>query len=768
MDAFGLLDQLRRAPEYQQQIVHVQQIPPRLPAHADLRTPLHPSLQTRVEDLSLWPLYSHQARAVDAARDGSNVIVASPAASGKSLCYHLPVLDCLLDDRSARAAYLFPTKALAQDQLRSLRELARGLPVEAAIYDGDTPSEDRASIKRSARLVVTNPDMLHLGVLPNHKTWSRFFRGLKYVVLDEVHIYRGIFGSHVANLLRRLRRVCAAYGASPTFILSSATIGNPGELAEGLVGMPFTVVEEEGAPRGPKVFALWNPPLLDEGRSARRSPNSEAANLLSALVSRQVRTIAFVRTRRVAELLYVYARDQLAEQAPNLAARISPYRAGYLPEDRRRIERALSDGELLGVTATSALELGIDIGALDATVITGYPGSISSTWQRAGRSGRRGEESLSLLVAQNNPLDQYIMIHPEALFGQPVEHALVSPDNPYVIRPHLLCAAYESPLTEDDQELFGPGYAQDVAHLEQMGLLRRSKVAGPPRWHVSPLVTYPAEMVSIRSTSPHNYVVMDETSGVLLETLGEESAFYQLHPGAVHLHQGQPYLVTRLDLESRTAVVRPTDGAYYTQTRDMTDIGIRRVLASRRTGGAAVYLGGVEVTNHVMGFRMVRPFTEEVIGEEMLDLPPRRFVTVGLWFDIPEEALDEIARGRLDLAGGLHAAEHAAIGVLPLFAMCDRNDIGGVSTPFHPETGRPQIFIYDGHPGGIGIAERGYWVIEELWRATLGTIDACQCGDGCPGCIQSPKCGNNNNPLDKKAAALILSALLGELHPEDD
>ena len=755
MDATAFLDHLKGTDWYDHQITHVERIPPRLASSGAHRVHLEPALQGLLESRGPWPLYSHQIEAINALKGGDNVIVATPAASGKSLCYHLPVLDSLLSDRTTRAIYIYPTKALAQDQLKGLRELAKGLPYQAAIFDGDTPTRERSSIKRSADLLLTNPDMLHMGILPNHKTWSRLLRGVRYVVLDECHIYRGVFGSHLANVIRRLRRVCQMYGSSPQFILCSATIANPGDLAQRLTGLPFKVIDKDGAPHGGKRFVFWNPPVVDRAKSSRRSTNVEAATLFSELISRQLRTIAFVRSRKVAELVHLYARQQLEAKRHGLGDRISPYRASYLPEDRRRIERALFQGELLGVATTNALELGIDVGSLDATVITGYPGTVSSTWQQAGRSGRRNEESLSILVGQDNPLDQYLMNHPEAFFGKPMESALVSPENPHIIQPHLLCAAYESPLTSEDSRLFGDSFVDHVAILQERGDLR----CEGGKWFITTALSYPAETINIRSTSSNTYLVVEEGPGTILETVDEASVLHQLHPGAIYLHKGEPYRVSHLDLSSGTAYVQPSDGAYYTQTRDVTDIGIRRVRQSRRVGGVEVCLGDVEVTNQVLGFKKRVPFTEEVIGDESLDLPPRQFSTVALWFDVPQRVLDVIGDSRYDLAGGLHAVEHAAIGVLPLFAMCDRNDIGGVSTPRHSDTGRPQIFIYDGHPGGIGIAERGYLMVEELWRATLSAVSECPCSTGCPSCIQSPKCGNNNHPLDKVLATVILRVL---------
>ena len=673
MDASAFLTDIIQAPWYHQQIVHTEHIPPRQAATGVTRVPIHPSLQATIERQGLWPLYAHQAQALDALQDGANVVISTPSASGKSLCYNLAVLDALLRDRTTRAICVYPAKALAQDQLRGLKEMGRGLAFRAAIYDGDTPGHERSSIRRSTQILLTNPDMLHLGILPNHRAWSRLIRGLRYVVLDEAHVYRGVFGSHVANVVRRLRRLCSLYGSAPQFILCSATIGNPGELARRLTGLSCQVIDRDGAPYGGKRFVFWNPPTVEAAVSpdapgrpldggippetqrmvrpgkGRRSTNIDAATLFAELVSRSVRTITFVRTRRVAELVYLYAREQLDGKRPALSERISPYRATYLPEDRRRIERALFQGELMGVATTNALELGIDVGSLDASVITGYPGSVSSTWQQAGRSGRRTEESLAVLVAQDNPLDQYVIRHPETFFGRPVENALVSPENPYIAQPHLMCAAYESPLTSQDEELFGSSYLAHLNSLQERGLVRKGNGA----WYATPAIPYPAETVNIRSTSSDNYLVVVEGSGVILETVDESSAFQQLHQGAVYLHQGEPYLVVRLDLESRTAHVAPSDGEYYTQTRDLTDIRILDVLRSKVAGGVEVCLGNVEVTNYILGFKKRRPFTEEIIGEEYLDLPPRRFSTVALWFYVPQGVLDNVKVAPLDLAGGL-------------------------------------------------------------------------------------------------------------------
>jgi len=757
MDTFAFLEHIKAHPFYKDQIVHIEQVPSRGAIYNELEASLHPALHSRLEAALLLPLYSHQAQAINAARSGKNIFVVTPAASGKTLCYNVPVLDRVLQEKGSRALYLFPTKALAQDQLRGLGELASPLGIRCATFDGDTPPQERSEIKRSARIVLTNPDMLHLGILPNHQSWSRFLCRLRYVVVDEAHVYRGIFGSHVANVLRRLRRLCAFYGANPQFICSSATIANPKEHIERLVGLPFDVIDDDGSPYGGKDFIFWNPPIIDKAKSARRSANTEATFLFAELVRGDIRTITFAPSRKLTELIYIYTRGQLAGDGTGLAQRIRPYRAGYLPEERHRIERQLFNGELLGVVATTALELGVDIGHLDATVLTGYPGSIASTWQQAGRSGRGGERSLSFLIGLDNPLDQYFMRHPEAFFGKSFEHALINPQNPYILGPHLLCAAWEHPLDDKDEEVFGPGFDRVRAELEEQGLLR----GRGGRWYLTPRLSYPAERVNIRSLSRKRYTVVDASRGYReMDTVEEAVAFFQIHPGAIYLHQGEAYLIKELDLSSGTAYAIPIDADYYTQTREINDLSILGVKERKGAGGVGIYLGQVAVTTRVVGFKKKRQFTEEVIGDETLDLPPQTFHTIGFWFDIPGQAATEIGKRGLDFAGGLHAAEHAAIALLPLFALCDRNDIGGLSTPLHADTGKAQIFIYDAYPGGIGIAEKGFQLVDELWRATLKAIEECPCDGGCPSCIQSPKCGNNNEPLDKEAAQVILEALL--------
>jgi DEAD/DEAH box helicase domain-containing protein len=763
VDTAAFLHHLAAQPAYSGQIAHREPIPRRQARCAELEKPLPDALEEHLSRHGLLPFYTHQAQAINHARRGQNVMVATSSASGKTLCYNAPVVETLLTQRGSCALYLFPTKALAQDQLRTLWELFHPKLLSTgdfSTFDGDTPKAERGDIRRRARLILTNPDMLHVGILPNHQQWSRLLRRLKYVVVDEAHIYRGVFGSHVACVLRRLRRLCRFYGAEPQFILCSATIANPGEHAEKLVGLPFSVVDDDGSPHGGKEFVFWNPPLIDTARSVRRSANGEASNLFAELVMQNIRTLTFVRTRQLTEVIYNYTRHRLAETDSALAKKIKPYRAGYLPEERRKIEKELFSGQLTGVVATTALELGIDIGDLEATVLTGYPGSIASTWQQAGRSGRSKEKSLSFLIGLDNPLDQYFMRHPESFFGKSFENALVNPSNPYILRAHLLCAAWELPLTNLDEEFFGSSLAAERKELEEQGLLR--EVRG--RWHVAPSIAYPAEGVNIRAAFGENYAIIDSSSGALLETIDSSTALFFVFPGAIYLHQGESYLVEELDIQARTAYAKPVEVNYYTQDKELTDLHILKVLKEKDCRGTKVCLGEVEVTTRVVGFKKKAQFTEEVIGEEPLDLPPMRFPTIALWFDLPKEAVkwvDEDEAG-LDFAGGLHAVEHAAIAILPMFALCDRNDIGGVSTPLHPDTGKPQIFIYDAYPGGIGISEKGFDLVEELWQTTLKAIEECPCEDGCPSCVQSPKCGNNNKPLDKKAAQVLLEGLLSK------
>ena len=754
MDFLALLERLRATDDGQDKLAHIERIPARSPGPAPDLT-LAPELSVRLKRLGVERLWQHQASALAAARAGRNVAVATGTASGKSLVYQLATMERLLADPHATALYVFPTKALAQDQLRAIRAFAFPA-IRAAVYDGDTPSTERQWVRRNANLVITNPDMLHYGILPSHDRWATWFKHLAIVAVDEMHALRGIFGAHVGNVLRRLRRIAARYGSEPLFVTASATIGNPADLASKLTGLPFEAVAEDSSPRGEKRFALWNPPVIDEASGARRSANAEAAELLSALVAEDVRTIAFAKSRKGAELVAAFARDRLDAERPDAADRVAAYRAGYLPEERRALEQALVDGELLGIAATTALELGIDIGGLDACVIAGYPGTVASTWQQAGRAGRARKESLAVLVAGDDPLDQYLIAHPDEIFGRPHEAALVDHANPNVLDPHLGCAAYELPLVEEDETFFGPGLPDATARMETAGLLR---VRGGKRYWAGR--GSPTEQVDIRSAGGIVSIV-DAQTGALMGTVDESRAPFAVHDGAIYLHQGRQFLVASLDLDARVALVNPSDDDAYTQPRDVTDIRILGVERKGRAGAVDLFYGSVEVTNQVVSYVRKRVYTGEVLDVVPLDLPQQTLETRSVWYTVPDQLLADARVDPPDVGGSAHAAEHAGIGLLPLFAMCDRWDIGGVSTPEHQDTGACTVFIYDGYPGGAGIAERGFEAGAEHLRATLDAIRNCRCERGCPSCVQSPKCGNGNEPLDKHGAIRLLATILGE------
>lgn len=757
MDFEGYINDLEQAPFYKGQIVHVQNIPPREAIYGALDAPLHPALQDSLDKLEIRDLYSHQASAVNEARSGKHVTVVTATASGKTLCYNLPVLDALLNESGGRAFYLFPTKALAQDQRGKLDDFGLFPLIRHAVYDGDTPPADRKYVKRGAHIVLTNPDMLHVGILPYHTTWSAFLANLKYVVVDELHSYRGVFGGHVANIFRRLRRLCAVYGANPQFLCCSATIANPAELSERLTGVSDpVVVDNNGAPTGRRYFVFWNPPLIDVERTQRRSAHTEATSLFTHLVARGVRNIVFAKARKSAELILRYARTEFQANAPHLLPRITAYRSGYTKEERRDIEQGLFEGRLIGVTATNALELGVDVGGLDATVLTGYPGSIASAWQQAGRAGRRGAQALSALIGMDNPLDQFLMRHPEYFFGKAHEKGAVDPDNRRILEQHLLCAAYERPLSKGDMIRFGKNAENATRNLLEQGkILYRQE-----RYHFRG-GDYPARAVNIRSAGDSVYRILNREQGdKFLGTVEETIAFKTLHEGAIYLHLGETYEVEELDIAGKTAYVIPTDGQYYTEPRENAHIIVLNTLKSVEMGATTAHFGEAVVTNQVVGYRKKRLFSDAVLEIADLDLPEQTFETEAFWFTIPDDlTLNYLLNGG-DLGGGIHAIEHAIIGMAPLLATCDRWDLGGVSHPNHPDTGLPTIFVHDAYAGGAGVSEAIYPALKELLVATQKMIADCPCAEGCPSCVQSPKCGNNNQPLDKYGANALLKLLL--------
>ncbi|PRX12892.1 DEAD/DEAH box helicase domain-containing protein [Actinoplanes italicus] len=750
-------------------VTHIERVPAREGRTAPWPAWTDPAVRDAFTAQGISAPWEHQAAAATLAREGTHVVLATGTASGKSLAYQLPSLDALATDPRATVLYLSPTKALAADQLRGLIRL--GLDgVRPATYDGDTPREEREWIRLHSRFVLTNPDMLHHSILPGHGRWGVFLRRLRYVVIDECHTYRGVFGSHVAHVLRRLRRATTRYGASPTFILASATSGDPAGSASRLTGLPVTEITSDASPRGAVTFALWEPPLLppvssgpspspddlELGQPIRRSALRETADLLTDAVVAGTRTIAFVRSRRGAEVIASTARQSLDEAVPGLGDRVAAYRGGYLREDRRAIERALLSGELLGLASTNALELGVDLTGLDAVLICGYPGTRASLWQQAGRAGRAGDEALAVLVARDDPLDTYLVHHPEAVFGRPVEATVLDPGNPYVLGPQLCSAASEAPLTDADLDLFGEP-ARDLAErLVGEGVLRRR----PSGYY---WIHRGRPEVDLRGTGGAPVSVVEATTGRLLGTVDHGSSHAMLHPGAVYLHQGVTYLVDDLDLEDAIALVHQEEPDWTTHARDVTNLSVVNVRSYVDAGPVGLFLGEVDVTNQVVSYQRRRLGSGAVIDTRPLDLPVRELRTVAVWFTVSPQALTAAGVDAGEFPGALHAAEHAGIGLLPLIATCDRWDIGGLSTANHADTEAPTVFVYDGHPGGAGFAERAYGTAEEWLRATREAIASCGCEAGCPSCVQSPKCGNGNNPLNKEDAVKVLDTVLAAL-----
>jgi len=718
--------------------------PAREPQTAPLPAGLPPALRERLEEHGIDSLYLHQAEAWEAAGRGEHFVVTTGTASGKTLAFNLPVLAALADEPKLRALYLYPTKALAQDQIRSLSAL-KVKRVRPAIYDGDTESERRWQIRKWANLILTNPDMLHIGVLPHHDRWGDVLSNLRYVVVDEAHVYRGVFGSHVGNVLRRLRRLARIYGADPQFLLASATIGNPGELAGSLLGLDFTVIEDDGAPKAERTVALWNPPLLDEELGLRGSALAEASKLMADLVSRGLRTLVFAKSRRAAELIHKFTADRLGD-----AAALSPYRAGYTPAQRRDIEQRLFAGELLGVSATNALELGIDVGLLDCVISVGFPGTVASLRQQWGRAGRRGH-GLAVLVASEDALDQYFMREPETLLERRVEAAILDHENPRVLDGHVAAAAFEAPLDEADAEILGTEALRRAAEHPEL----KKTDAG----YVWAGRDYPAARFGLRSTSPDVFTVVEAQAGSVLGTIERERAYSTVHEGAIYLHLGESYRVAALDLAARSALVEPFSGDYYTQAKKETTTAIEETLRTERRLGLELSFGRVSVTEQVVGYQRKSIRDQSTLELVALDMPQTTFETEAVWY-LPEAGQLSGLEQMPQLLGTLHAAEHAMIAILPLWAMCDRWDIGGLSTNLHFQTGRPTIFIYDGHTGGVGITERGFDVFEGWAEDTAKMLDGCPCESGCPSCVQSPKCGNLNEPLDKAGALELLNRML--------
>ncbi len=765
VDTKDFLDYLKKRPYYDNQLAHIAHLPAKRARYGKLREGLPEKLVKALDAVGTKRLFSHQVQAIDLVRAGQHIVVATGTASGKTLCYNIPVLESILLNYRTRALYLFPTKALANDQLRGLSTLLRPLMhrPRIGVYDGDTPDNVRVRLRQEGSIILSNPDMLHLGVMSHHELWANFLRKLRFVIVDEAHTYRGVFGSHVAVVFRRLNRLCEYYGSQPQYIACSATISNPGEHVTRLTGREASVVDRDGAPKAGRIFVLWNPPYIDQVRSARRSAYAEASALFADMARFGIRNITFTKARVTAELILKYARSALKRTDPTLLERVASYRAGYLAHHRREMEEALTQGRLIGVTSTNALELGVDVGGLDATVSVGFPGSIASLWQQVGRSGRRANarhhhESLAIMVGLDNPLDQHFMHHPEDLLDRPSEHALIDPGNLYVLQQHLVCAATERPLIPQDEQHFGNGFVQAMIELENKKVLVYQ--AETDQWtYRGP--NYPARQVNIRSMAQKPVTLIDESeAGRRLEVMDVSMAPARVHPGAIYIHRGESYRVRTLDLNAGVAKLLPAEVDYYTQAREINDVKIVEALQQQVHKRAVVYWGTVRVTQHVVAYRRVRHFTENRGKETPLDLPPNSFQTRAVWWSLLREWQRAVGRRGWNFSGGLRAIEHAMSEMLPLFAMCDRFDIGGHTTLSHPETGLSHIFIYDTHPGGVGISEQGFLLITDLWRATLSAIQDCLCAYGCPSCVYSPRGGDKNEKLDKQAAVWILEALL--------
>ncbi|WP_058234590.1 DEAD/DEAH box helicase [Devriesea agamarum] len=842
MDADRLLAMLSAPASRLGCLRHVERLASRPARYADIPPGIDPRLVEALAQRGIDRLWSHQVEAIRCAQEGRHVVIATSTASGKSLAYQLPVLSAITartHDASANRAtalYLAPTKALASDQLHGLEALCREADlreVRAAVFDGDTPSEERRWIRRHANLVLSNPDMLHYGMLPGHEQWTAFLRALKYVVIDECHAYRGVFGAHVAMVMRRLRRLAGLYGAQPTMILASATTAHPDLSASRLVGQPVHAVQDDGSPRAPVTIALWEPgsdsgPEMsraargrvgqgicpdinpddgsdtglddgcdtdpdtgcgvdsgcgvdpdagcgvdsDEGSHAgpdveplRRSATIEASALLADLAGHGVRTLAFVRSRRGVELVARSARRLLDQQAEDTyrpeiadrARRIAAYRGGFLAQERRDLEKALRSGQLLGLASTNALELGIDVSGLDAVLVTGWPGTRASLWQQIGRTGRSHQQpALAIFIAREDPLDIYVVNHPDTVFGAEVEATVFDPHNPFVLSPHLCAAAAEHPLRDEDLEIFGPSAADLLAVLVRRGALRRRTTG----WYW----THPSsahDLADLRGSGGEPVRIVETSSGALLGTVDAAAAHQQVHDGAVYLHQGQTFVVDRLDVEDAVAFVRREDPLISTHAQSISSLRIRSTDEDTRwDSGVRLCRGMVDVTDQVTSYQVRDIFTRAVLAEYPLDLPPRSLTTRAVWWVIPPDLIQRTGIAPADLPGALHAAEHAAISLLPLLATCDRWDIGGVSTALHEDTGHATVFVHDGAPGGAGFADQGFARARAWLDATLDLVRTCPCRAGCPACIVSPKCGNGNEPLSKQGAVVLLEALV--------
>ncbi|MBP1908977.1 DEAD/DEAH box helicase [Methanolobus bombayensis] len=761
MEISRLIDKLKSSRRYEGQITHIEDVPKREASYKDLE--MNPLIRYALDKNGVKKLYTHQAEAVERTRNRENIVLSTSTSSGKSLCYMLPVFESLLQEPHATALYISPLNALVNDQLDTFRKLSKtmGLNVRIDRFVGSMTKAEKDAVKYgNTKIIFTNPEMLHLSFLQWKHQWKQFLSNVNYIILDESHSYSGVMGSHMANLLRRLNRICENYGASPQYICCTATIGNPVEHSSALTGKKMTLIDNDSSGQGARKFVFWNPPLYSNSRNftRRKSSFGETVNLFTNFVQSDLQTIVFARSRQKVERMYVQAKNNLADRGVNKT--ISPYRGGYHGDEREEIEKGLASGEIEGVISTNALELGIDIGGLDACIMDGFPGTIMSARQQAGRAGRGNKESIVTLVADSNALDQYYMRNPEDFFRRDCEEAVINVSNRYIQAGHLLCAARELPLKPEDKEYFGPEFDTIVQVLEEEGLLEGDyqKRSTDPAPHMK---------ISIRNIENDSYTIIDKTNRRALEKDIERlRAYREAFEGAVYINKGKPYCVTKLDHDGKEIHVEEANDGYYTRAIVDSDIVVREVVDTKALSTCPeikVGFGDVDVTQQVKGYRKIQQRSETELGQRALNMPEFRLETEALWLELPYSFTELVNEHERDLAGGIHAIEHAMIAMYPLHLLADRNDVGGVSTPSHPDiSGNSGIFIYDGHPGGVGYAESGYGRISEMLEVTLRSIESCPCNDGCPSCIQSPKCGNNNNPLDKDAAIMILRKMLGK------
>ncbi len=748
-----IVKKIKSDTHYAGQIVKIYDISGEKADKENIPSELDPRILKYLAQNGITSLYRHQIEALRALKEGGNIILTTSTASGKTLAFSIPILQTLFENPMATALYLYPTKALARDQAEKLSHII-GDSFTFGVYDGDTLQSERLHLRKYARLIVSNPDLLHAGILPYHTNWARFFSRLSFVVVDEAHYYRGILGSHMAEIIRRLRRIAHSYGSFPQFVLASATIDNPEEFSFKLVGEKFIRIGNAGMPENRKAFILFNPALVDKKLNIRRNVYREAVWVLKLLIENNIRTIAFSRSRQGAELITKYLKSALSKDKREL---VSTYRAGYLKSQRREIEKRLKNGELIGVIATNALELGIDIGDLDATLIVGYPGTISSLFQQSGRSGRKGE-SVTIFITSSNPLDQYFIKDPDYIFKKRFESVAINPSNFYILAPHLKCAAYEFPLDEKiDLNYFGESAVQIVRNFEREGVLEKRR----GKFYYA-LRDYPAGKISIRGSGGQEIELIDADADRVIERISMRRALEEAFKGAVYLHSAETYLVEELNLSDKYALLKKSRVNYYTDSLTLHRIEILNTFEQRDAFGLKLYFGSVRVSERVVGFVRKQYGTDKKIGAESVDLPETQFETRAFWFTIPDKLKSSVIQSGEEIPGTIHAVEHLLVAMMPLVVMCDRNDVGGVSHPLHPDTMMPTIFIYDGAEGGVGLSEKGFEKFEELATAAYKTVSTCPCKDGCPSCIFSPKCGNDNKPLSKNGAIILLGEMCNE------